>query len=492
MTRLLASLMLVAASGCVIVEPRVTNPLPNVTRVAVVPFANHSVEPAVDTVLVTNAYYAELQKTPGFEVVPISITARAIENFDLRMESPRDALELARVLDVDAVVVGAVTDFDPYNPPRIGWHVEWYSPHSPDFARGVPVDASLRPDLPPLPEGDGDECGVPAEGDAADRHCAAPATAPAAAPRTSGGTRRTRHASSAGRSSRWQMGVERGARVRGQSPDEGFGSGFDGLAGGVANAVVKPVEVRGQEMRVVDPATDPTGPSGSWADRRLGAREPEPLFPAEASPVPTPAEPPFPFERFAENETVVDPVAEEVADERSSETVEDDSVGEFESVEVDAPREATPTDEGNPMPTLPPPSSPDPPRFELLPPPSDRQPPPVTGTPGVTTSRPPAAGARTEPLDVAAVRRSMAMPFDSQRPIMAYTRVFDAKDQDLLARLRDYYELNGDDRAGGWRGYLQRSEDFVRFTAHVAIVEMLTLHGGETRRRYVWKFRTRS
>ena len=35
---------------------------------------------------------------------------------------------LARLLEVDAVVVGAITDYDPYYPPRIGMHVEWFSP----------------------------------------------------------------------------------------------------------------------------------------------------------------------------------------------------------------------------------------------------------------------------------------------------------------------------------------------------------------------------
>ena len=34
---------------------------------------------------------------------------------------------LADVLEVDAVVVGAVTDYSPYYPPRCGMRVEWYA-----------------------------------------------------------------------------------------------------------------------------------------------------------------------------------------------------------------------------------------------------------------------------------------------------------------------------------------------------------------------------
>ena len=62
----------------------------------------------------------------------------------------------------------------------------------------------------------------------------------------------------------------------------------------------------------------------------------------------------------------------------------------------------------------------------------------------------------------------------------------------VLAALRDYVELSGDRRSGGWEGYLQRSEDFIRFTAHMMIVEMLTEHGGEAKRRLVFKRRNRN
>jgi hypothetical protein len=55
--------------------------------------------------------------------------------------------------------------------------------------------------------------------------------------------------------------------------------------------------------------------------------------------------------------------------------------------------------------------------------------------------------------------------------------------------LRDFVELSGDLRAGGWEAHLIRSEDFIRFTAHVMIVEMLQLHGGEARKRVVFQMR---
>lgn len=79
--------------------------------------------------------------------------------------------------------------------------------------------------------------------------------------------------------------------------------------------------------------------------------------------------------------------------------------------------------------------------------------------------------------------------FDPQQPLMSYTRMFDGADPKLTARLRDYCELSGDLRAGSWEAYLHRSEDFIRFTSHLMVVEMLQLHGGEAKRRVVIKRR---
>ena len=41
--------------------------------------------------------------------------------------APDEARRLARILGVDAVVIGSVTDYSPYYPPRCGLRVEWYA-----------------------------------------------------------------------------------------------------------------------------------------------------------------------------------------------------------------------------------------------------------------------------------------------------------------------------------------------------------------------------
>ncbi|MBX3424073.1 MAG: hypothetical protein KF688_00210 [Pirellulales bacterium] len=130
---LLLATWLSAASGCSLVLPQtaqkpvIRNPFPQLSRVAVAPFFNQSDEPTLDGREVAMAYYAELQGVRGFEVVPVGVVEEAIIAHRIDLRSPGEARRLAAELGVDAVVVGSVTDYTPYYPPRIGLRVEWYA-----------------------------------------------------------------------------------------------------------------------------------------------------------------------------------------------------------------------------------------------------------------------------------------------------------------------------------------------------------------------------
>jgi hypothetical protein len=108
-------------------QPVVHNPFPQLSKVAVVPFFNQSDEPTVDGREFALAYFAELQAVPGFEVVPLGVVEEAIIDEQIDLSTPAGVRRLADVLEVDAVVVGAVTDYSPYYPPRCGLRVEWYA-----------------------------------------------------------------------------------------------------------------------------------------------------------------------------------------------------------------------------------------------------------------------------------------------------------------------------------------------------------------------------
>lgn len=126
-----------STSGCSLVLPEVSrqpvvhNPFPQLSRVAVVPFFNQSAEPTVDGRQFALAYYAELQGTPGFEVVPVAAVEAAMQGLGVTFDAPEPPAEQARrlagALGVDAVVIGTVTDYSPYYPPRCGVRVEWYA-----------------------------------------------------------------------------------------------------------------------------------------------------------------------------------------------------------------------------------------------------------------------------------------------------------------------------------------------------------------------------
>jgi hypothetical protein len=130
--------------GCVMVEVGVTNPVVGLTTVAVAPFFNLSQERAVDGRRFSLAYFSELQKTPGFQVIPVGVVEQAMFDHRLEMNNPDDVLKLAQLLNADAVVVGAVTDYSPYYPPRIGMQVSWYSPRPWQFYPGIPIDETAR------------------------------------------------------------------------------------------------------------------------------------------------------------------------------------------------------------------------------------------------------------------------------------------------------------------------------------------------------------
>ncbi len=129
-------------------QPTLHNPFPQLSRVAVAPFFNLSNEPTLDGRKVALAYFNELQLVPGFEVVPLGTVEQAMRDTRNRLAGPDDARRLAQYLGVDAIVIGAVTDYSPYYPPRCALQVEWYA---------------ANPGFHPIPPGYGLPWGTPEE-----------------------------------------------------------------------------------------------------------------------------------------------------------------------------------------------------------------------------------------------------------------------------------------------------------------------------------------
>lgn len=124
--------LLSLAGGCAalpekLYQPQFHNPFPQLHRVAILPFYNQSNEPTVDGEAVAMAYYNELQAIPGFEVMPVGVARQFYAASGIEPRTTADFQKLARLMNVDAVLVGSVTEYSPYYPPRIGIAVDWYA-----------------------------------------------------------------------------------------------------------------------------------------------------------------------------------------------------------------------------------------------------------------------------------------------------------------------------------------------------------------------------
>lgn len=297
-------------------QPQYHNPFPQLSRVAVLPFYNQSADPTIDQDQVALAYYNELQAIRGFEVVPVGVTKARLQALRFEPRFPEDFQRLAQLLDVDAVVVGSVTEYSPYYPPRMGISVRWYA-----------ANPSFHP-IPPgygLPWGTADEEAIPS--------------------------------------------------------DLVFEAEF------------------------------------ALAKEQLATQTPD--LPPENS-----------GERAAEEGRKDGGVVPAVAKQGSP------SNGSAEST-----RSGLPTEWPDPRGFVPPPPSPERPS-----------------------------------------------PSPQSAPVMTHTRLYHGNDTDFTQKLANYYVFRDDARFGDWPGYLQRSEDFIRFCCHLHIAEMLAARGGAGESRVVWRW----
>lgn len=141
-----AMLVAVFACGCsawpkASHPPQLHNPFPQLERIAVMPFFNQSNAPQVDGFDVAVAYQTELQKIAGFQVMPVGVVEQYLKDMQTSLEPTTDFQQLARDLGVDVLVVGSITDFDPYSPPRMGLAIDWYAAN-PGF-HPIPVGYGL-------------------------------------------------------------------------------------------------------------------------------------------------------------------------------------------------------------------------------------------------------------------------------------------------------------------------------------------------------------
>ena len=334
--RILLICLLLPAAGCTIIPegahpPKIHNPFPQLSRVAVVDFFNHSNDPTVDGRQFALAYFNELQSIPGFEVVPVHTVQTAIAEHKIELNTTEDARRLAQILNVDAVVIGSVTDFDPYYPPRCGLKVHWIA---------------ANPGFHPIPPGYGLPWGTTEEEYIPD------ALAFEA-----------------------EMALAR-AQLATQSPEQG-------------------------DQVPLPEGAIPPGPKQAGSIEASTVQQTSAIEPATADSSPT-----------------------------------TDTTGTFDALFPADPRHTR------------------------------------------AFFRPDAPHPTRPPM------------WPSSRPVMEHTRTYNGHDPEFTTALRTYAHFRDDARYAGWQGYLQRTDDFIRFCCHKHIAEMLTARGGAGKTQVVWRWST--
>lgn len=119
------------AAGCIHMESRgeiLHNSMRGVETVVVAPMMNLSANANVDTIEVTKRFISELQQVGDIDVVPMGRVYQYLaDNNMATVGSPEEARALAEVFKAQATIVGAVTEYDPYDPPRMGLAIQVYS-----------------------------------------------------------------------------------------------------------------------------------------------------------------------------------------------------------------------------------------------------------------------------------------------------------------------------------------------------------------------------
>ncbi len=115
----------IGATGCGssrrIAKVEIANPFLGTVTIAVAPAVNVSGSTDFDVNRFADLMASELSHADRVAVIPVSrvLGALAVQGKD-RVDSPAHAMEIAELVGADAILVFAVTEYDPYDPPSIG------------------------------------------------------------------------------------------------------------------------------------------------------------------------------------------------------------------------------------------------------------------------------------------------------------------------------------------------------------------------------------
>lgn len=116
------------------------------------PVLNLSGSNDFDALRVTDLIASECLSFEGLSIVPVNLTLAELARVGKpSVETPEDAVQLARTFGADGTLVVAITEYDPYDPPVIGMILQVYeADRVSSTARFDPLTASRSSQSPEL------------------------------------------------------------------------------------------------------------------------------------------------------------------------------------------------------------------------------------------------------------------------------------------------------------------------------------------------------
>lgn len=113
--------------GCRGQEGPEISPYPTRRVWAVAPLRNESGSSRANGLVIADHLARRLERIRNIDVLPVNRTLAAMQALEYpELTSPQEALKLLSTLGVDALVVGTITAYDPYDPPKLGITVELF------------------------------------------------------------------------------------------------------------------------------------------------------------------------------------------------------------------------------------------------------------------------------------------------------------------------------------------------------------------------------
>jgi len=117
------------------IEYTLQTPYSELRTFAVAPAINLSGSRDFDPYVISDTLFNEMQQVAGWNVLPLNKTLMAMRRLGIQtIDKPEDIRNLANLLGANAVVIPAVTAYDPYNPPAMGMILQLY-----DTSSAIPV-----------------------------------------------------------------------------------------------------------------------------------------------------------------------------------------------------------------------------------------------------------------------------------------------------------------------------------------------------------------